>query len=152
MSLHPGLFCPTSFSGGGFRSSLLWILLWIGSDYQPRRDALPGEMRVSIALNRRRKGIGGNDEHCNTGFVRSHVLPSFPTVFTSPLLRSFFSWFNTRFDRPSSFRSGPARSRPRIGFSRERTMKRNARKRSFNLFSFQAKTFRFTRAKRFTHV
>lgn len=23
MSLYPGLFCPTSFSGGGFRSSLL---------------------------------------------------------------------------------------------------------------------------------
>lgn len=66
--------------------------------------------------------------------------------------RPFFSWFNTQFGRPSSSRFGPARSRPRIGFSCERNGKGNARKRSFNLFSFQAKTFRFTRAKRFTHV
>lgn len=47
--------------------------------------------------NRRRKGIGGNDECCNTGFVRSHVSP-LPTIsYTGASLSyPFFSWFNTR--------------------------------------------------------
>ena len=55
MSVYPGLFCPTS--------SLRRLLftdqapLRIRSDYRPR-GALADEMRVSIAPNWRRKGIG----------------------------------------------------------------------------------------------
>lgn len=120
-----------------FVHSCLPILLRIGSDYQPRWGALSREMRVSIAPNRRRNGIGGNDERCNTGFVRSHVLFPFPYP-RSPHLS--FSWFNIRSGRPPSFLFGAERFRARIGFSCGRLAKRDASKR-FNLSSFRAKTF-----------
>lgn len=125
-----GLFCPTSFSGGGFRSSLyLPILLWIGSDYQPRRGVLSGEMRVSIAPNRddRRKGIEGNDERCNIG---SHVLPSFPrhVLPTLPLERAFLGLTYGLTGLLHFASRSSAISTPEIGFSCERTVKRNARK------------------------
>lgn len=102
--------------GTAFVHSCLPIPLWIGSDYQPRWGALSREMRVSIAPNRRRNGIEGNDERCNTDFVRSHVLFSFPFPHPrSPHLS--FSGFNIRSNRPPSFLFGIERFCVRIGFS-----------------------------------
>lgn len=115
-----------------------------GSDYQPRWGASSREMRVPIAPNRRRNGIGSNDERCNTGFVLSHVLSPFhpfppPSTARSPHLS--FSWFNIRSGWPPSSLFGAEQFRTRIGFSCRRIVKRDASKRFFNLSSFRVKIF-----------
>lgn len=73
MSVYPGLFCPTSRRL--LFTDVALLPLRIRSDYWPRA-ALPDEMRVSIAPNWRRKGIGrGEAPSCNP------FQPSFRTQF-----------------------------------------------------------------------
>jgi len=138
-SLYPGLFCVLlRFWRGGFCSLLLADS---PSDLirLPRWGVLSREMRVPVAPNRRRNGIGDNDERCNTSLVRSHV--SFP--FPSSYPRSFrlsFSLFNIQFNRPPSFLFGAERFRVRIRFSFGKVRKRDASK-FFDLSSFRIKTF-----------
>lgn len=80
--------------------SCLPILLRIGSDYQPRWSALSREMRVSIATNRRRNGIGGNDERCNT----SYTLTFCPPFSRYPRVRPICPFLDLTYDPASLFR------------------------------------------------
>lgn len=92
MSVYPGLFCPTSRRL--LFTDVALLPLRIRSDYWPRA-ALPDEMRVSIAPNWRRKGIGrGETPSCNpfqpsfrTQFLRLPTTPRNGSPFAPTLVK-----------------------------------------------------------------